>query len=120
MEKKTLGANRDVYCRLSFLFQAANTVGSEPLSRAYNRAMDGVAKKNVLKLSPAIKRSLCKKCNRSLNPGSREIENLSKDQRKECDVLVIKCCCGQVKRFPVGKNRDYKLFSEAEDIEKIV
>lgn len=120
MEKKTLGANRDVYSRLSFLIQAANTVSSEPLSRAYNRAMVGISKKSVLKLSPSIKRSLCKKCNRSLIPGSREIENLSKDQRKECDLLVIKCCCGQVKRFPIGRNRDFELFSETEDIAKII
>ncbi|GME69987.1 hypothetical protein B5S31_g1572 [[Candida] boidinii] len=91
------------------------------LSRVYLKGMNNVSKKTVLKLSPNIKRTICKKCQRSLilpgaNHSNVRMINHSKKQNPENDILEISCYCGKVKRFPVGRNPDHVLFSEKEDI----
>ncbi|RCK62834.1 Ribonuclease P protein subunit RPR2 [Candida viswanathii] len=112
-------ANIDNYARLSHLYQISNQLttshpGLGVLARGYNRNLDLIAKKTVTKVSPHLKRSICKKCNTLLIPGltvTIYIENLSREKLQHCDVLVNKCSnCGECKRFPVGKNRDYQLF----------
>ncbi|KAL6454591.1 Rpp21 Ribonuclease P protein subunit p21 [Candida maltosa Xu316] len=114
-------ANRDNYARLSHLYQIGNNLatstnhsGHEILARGYNRNLDLLSKRTVIKLSPHLKRSLCKSCNSLLIPGltvSVYIENLSKEKSKHNDVLIHKCLnCDKIKRFPVGKNREYVLF----------
>ncbi|ODV80006.1 Rpr2-domain-containing protein [Suhomyces tanzawaensis NRRL Y-17324] len=116
--------HKDHYARISYLFQASSHLALNPqydvLSRHYARTLDLVAKKTVLKLTPALKRQLCKKCNTFLIPGLTvkiHIENLSKAKSLRNDVLVNECLeCGEKKRFPVGQQRDYVLFSEKEDV----
>lgn len=117
--------HKDHYARISFLYQASNKFCLQPkyqiLSRGYGRNLDLVAKKTVLKLSPALKRTLCKKCDMLLIPGltmTMKIENESKAESHHNDVLVHTCIkCGEKRRFPVGKNRHYDLFSEREGVE---
>lgn len=116
--------HKDHYARISYLYQAAgHFAGSEKygiLSRALARNVDLVSKKTVLKLTPALKRTLCKRCNSLLVAGltmAVSIENKAKNQQDVNDVLVHSCTrCGTVKRFPVGRNRDYVLFSEDPDV----
>lgn len=112
-------ANREYYARMSHLYQISNkftTTHSEYqiLARGYNRSLDLIAKKTTTKLSPHLKRTICKKCNTFLIPGltvTIYIENLSKQKQKRADVLINKCSnCGECKRFPIGKNQDYELF----------
>ncbi|CAH2350330.1 ribonuclease P protein subunit Rpr2p [[Candida] railenensis] len=116
--------HKDHYQRISFLYQSsslfANSEKYQVLSRALARNVDLVSKKTVLKLTPAMKRTICKKCHTNLIPGINmkiRIENLSKKQSEKSQVLVHQCNnCLESKRFPIGKNKDYKLFSEREDI----
>ncbi|KAK6460049.1 RNAse P Rpr2/Rpp21/SNM1 subunit domain-containing protein [Scheffersomyces coipomensis] len=115
---------KDHYSRISYLLNASNLFSADSkydiLARGYSRNLDLVSKKTVIKLAPALKRSLCKKCNTLLIPGltmSMSIENTSKKQSPHNDILIHKCIsCNTVKRFPVGSNREYVVFSEREDV----
>lgn len=96
-----------------------STESFETFSRMYLHHMDLVSKKAVLKLHPDIKRTVCKKCSRLQIIGFNKsctlrIVNESKKQVDSCDTLVNQCICGNVKRFPIGKNPAYKLYSEQE------
>ncbi|ANZ73861.1 BA75_00479T0 [Komagataella pastoris] len=105
---------RDQYARISYLYQASAS-SNGILSRMYSRQMDLVAKKTVLKVSPTIKRTICKTCNRHLKPGvtySPEIVNESKKTDAKNDILQLQCICGQIKRFPYGKDPNYKTYHE--------
>ncbi|CUM45193.1 uncharacterized protein AC631_03481 [Debaryomyces fabryi] len=113
----------DNYARISYLYQASSHFATRPkydiLSRAIARNVNLISKKSVTKLSPILKRTICKGCQTLLVPGvneSIEIENQSKEKTPHNDILVHSCkTCGKKKRFPVGKNRTYKLFSEKDD-----
>ncbi|GAW15485.1 hypothetical protein ANO14919_048970 [Xylariales sp. No.14919] len=66
--------------------------------------------KSQVRLSPAIKHTICKFCDTLLIEGETStsvVENKSKQGKKPwADVLVVKCnTCGQVKRFPVQCSR---------------
>ena len=69
-----------------------------------------VSLKGQIRLSPAIKHSVCKGCAALLITGStstRQVENKSRNGRKPwADILVISCnACGRHKRFPLGARR---------------
>lgn len=116
--------SKDHYARVSYLFQAANFYsarGIPVMSRMMARNVDLVLKRTVLKLLPHLRRAMCKKCFTVLVPGltvSMEIENALKDQAKDkADVLVTTCLqCGSHKRYPVGKDREYRMFCEREGV----
>lgn len=114
--------HKDQYQRISFLYQAANAMAFDPateaLGRMYTRAMKDTAKKSVLRLSPTVKRSVCKKCNRVLINGytvKTRITNSSRMANDTSDVLELVCVCGEVKRFPVGQNPDYVVWANREE-----
>ena len=72
--------------------------------------LQAVSLKGQIRLSPAVKHSICKKCHAFLIPGSTMsslIENKSRGGKKPwADVLVQRCnSCGATKRFPVGMKR---------------
>ncbi|KAG7881543.1 hypothetical protein KL937_001166 [Ogataea polymorpha] len=117
---KTVPKN-DHYQRLGFLYQAAAQLDPNgALSRMYLRNMDVVAKKTVLKLDPSLKRTICKKCHRLQLPGrtaSIRIENTSNAKSAENDVLAVSCVCGTLKRYPIGRARDYVLFSDKNEVQ---
>ncbi|KAG7890688.1 hypothetical protein KL905_000973 [Ogataea polymorpha] len=117
---KTVPKN-DHYQRLGFLYQAAAQLDPNgALSRMYLRNMDVVAKKTVLKLDPSLKRTVCKKCHRLQLPGrtaSIRIENTSNAKSAENDVLAVSCVCGTLKRYPIGRARDYVLFSDKNEVQ---
>lgn len=79
-------------------------------SREANRLLShlrGVSRKSQLRLSPATKRTICKRCDSLLIAGmtsSAMVVNDSKDAAKSwADVFEIRCKqCDTVKRFPVG------------------
>ena len=73
----------------------------------------GVAQKSRIKLSPGLKRTICKRCYALLTPGLTSceiIENNSKNGEKSwADVHIVRCtACGAVKRYPVGAKRQPK------------
>lgn len=120
--------SKDHYARVSYLYQVANFYTSQGLptmSRIMARNLDLVSKRTVLKLLPHLKRTICKKCSTMLIPGltmTAEIVNELKDKPDRgkllrADVLVHSCLlCGNTKRFPFGKDPEYKLFCEKEGI----
>lgn len=72
-----------------------------------------VSLKSQIRVSPAIKRSICKFCDTLLVEGqtcTSTVENTSKGGRKPwADVLVIKCrTCHHAKRFPVNAPRQHR------------
>lgn len=81
-----------------------------PASRRLVSELRDVSLKMQLRMSPAMKHSICKNCNTLLLDGSTcstEVENKSKDGKKLwADVLVRKCIvCGLAKRFPLAARR---------------
>jgi ribonuclease P protein subunit RPR2 len=74
-------------------------------------ALRSISQKSQIRLSRAIKRSVCRRCNALLALNSTaKVENLSRGGRKPwADVLVVRCCsCGDLKRYPVGMGEEGK------------
>lgn len=115
---------QDEYERISYLYQLGMTsvknLKLKMLSRGYNRNGNIISKKAVLRLSPHFKRASCKKCDTILVPGltmSVELTNDSKDKNQKSDILVHKCeNCEDIRRFPVGKDREYELFCDQNEV----
>ncbi|CDK27796.1 unnamed protein product [Kuraishia capsulata CBS 1993] len=120
---------KEHHARLSYLYQISTLMAArsessdnekdmETLSRVYARNLDIVSKKAVLKLSPTVKRSICKKCHRRQIEGitmSTRLSNPSKKKTKNNDIMECSCKCGETRRFPIGKNPDFTPFHERED-----
>ncbi|KAK7917120.1 hypothetical protein PG985_010728 [Apiospora marii] len=82
-------------------------------SRHLLTTMRTTSEKAVIRLSPALKHTVCKYCDSLLIEGETcvsVVENASKGGKKPwADVLVIRCkACKGVKRFPVGASRQKK------------
>ncbi|KAI1755757.1 RNAse P Rpr2/Rpp21/SNM1 subunit domain-containing protein [Xylaria castorea] len=122
--------NKHLYSRLSYLHQAAALLGSqventhgsksEPppasdqtrlkLARHLLTDLRATSLKCQIRLSPAMKHSICKFCDTLLIEGETStsvVENKSKHGKKPwADVLVVKCnVCYGAKRFPVQAPR---------------
>lgn len=83
---------------------------SSPQLLAHLRA---VSRKSQIRLAPDLKRSICKRCDALLVPGStstNHLENKSRNGSKPwADVLVVTCiACQAAKRYPVGAKRQPK------------
>lgn len=79
-----------------------------------------VSLKGQIRLSQAMKHSICKRCDALLFPGSTSstrVENKSRGGKKPwADVLVTTChSCGAAKRFPVGGKRQRRRPHRASD-----
>lgn len=159
-------ANRHIFTRLSYLYQAANYLSAagertadtssvpKPPSQAPNgqaqqnpdkvnqtipgddddkdsvrapspaqplRALPhyyishlrGISRKGQSRLSPEVKRAVCKRCDMLLTAGTTaesKVENKSRGGKKHwAEVLVITCVmCRTEKRFPIGADRQTK------------
>ncbi|KAH8165358.1 hypothetical protein CIB48_g2892 [Xylaria polymorpha] len=121
--------NKHLYSRLSYLHQAAAFLGSqvgnthdaksEPpaadqlrlgLARQLLTDLRATSLKSQIRLSPAVKHTICKFCDTLLIEGETStsvVENKSKHGKKSwADVLVVKCnTCHGEKRFPVQSPR---------------
>ncbi|KAN0119532.1 Rpr2 domain containing protein [Hyaloscypha variabilis] len=130
--------NKALHSRVSYLYQAAaylatqqqhsrtsesqdvqlttSTANSpaksplQPASRHMISNLRAVSRKLLIRISPAMKHSICKNCDTMLIDGTtctNEVENKSRGGKKRwADVLVRKCnTCGFEKRFPIGAER---------------
>jgi ribonuclease P protein subunit RPR2 len=120
--------NRPLYSRISFLQQAATYLthasgvegtgrseskrkpGAEGAARRLVTDLRSVSLKARIRLSPAVKQTLCKYCDALLieeETCTTVVENKSKGGRKPwADMLVRKChACGNVKRHPLNSAR---------------
>jgi len=81
-----------------------------PSSRRLISDLRSVTLKGQVRISPAMKQSICKKCDTLLIDGStctNEVENKSRGGKKPwADVLVRRChICSLEKRFPMAAKR---------------
>ena len=93
-------------------------------SRHLISQLRSVSLKGQIRLSQAMKHSICKRCDALLVPGSTSstrIENKSRGGKKAwADVLVVTCqSCSAVKRFPVGAKRQCRRHLRANDTKPI-
>ncbi|KAJ1825602.1 Ribonuclease P protein subunit p21 [Coemansia sp. RSA 2703] len=121
--------NRELYERMNFLYQSSqfyaqlaqvpasteqsphssnsNTAQSSllPLSRFYAKEMRTIARKSVLRISPHIKRELCKSCSTPLVPGvscTKRVKGKKKARR-----LITTCnFCGSQKRLMANSDSE--------------
>ena len=90
--------------------QRRDAVEVQGVSRRLVTDLREVTLKTMMRMSPDMKRTICKFCNTILVEGktcSSIVENKSKNGRKPwADVLVMKCnTCGREKRVPVQAPR---------------
>ncbi|KAF2465970.1 Rpr2-domain-containing protein [Lindgomyces ingoldianus] len=93
--------------------QLSATRGNSGLALQLGAHLRSVSLKGQVRLSPHLKRSLCKTCNAVLVPGQNStqvLQNKSKGERKPwADVLLIQCkLCGSQKRYPIGATRQQR------------
>ncbi|TVY83147.1 Ribonuclease P protein subunit rpr2 [Lachnellula suecica] len=100
---------------------AISEAAYRPASRRLVADLRAVTLKGQMRISPAMKHTLCKKCDTLLVDGStctNQVENKSKGGKKPwADVLVRRChTCGSEKRFPMAaerqKRRPYRQLPE--------
>ncbi|KAI0773904.1 RNAse P Rpr2/Rpp21/SNM1 subunit domain-containing protein [Fomes fomentarius] len=125
-------ANRDIIQRINFLYQAStylNTIAqwtplnhgqvyhkdrgktrnsirnpqnTSELSRSYVSTMRIVGQKAMVRMDPSIKRTLCKKCDTILVPGSTSSVRI-KTRRGHGQIVTYTChTCGTVRRIPAA------------------
>ena len=90
--------------------EPTKTTSLSAASRRMLSQLRGVSLKSQIRLSPAIKHSICNRCEGLLVPGSSSstyIENKSRGGKKPwADVLVTECkTCGSTTRIPIGAKR---------------
>lgn len=89
---------------------AKHFVEASALTRHLNSHLRAVSLRSQIRLTPALKNTICKRCDTLLKPESTStsrLENKSCGGKKPwADVLVVACkACGHVKRYPVGAKR---------------
>jgi ribonuclease P protein subunit RPR2 len=87
-----------------------STKAHQAAARHLVKDLRAVSQKSQMRISPAMKHSMCKSCDTMLVEGSTcisEVENRSKGVKKPwADTLVLKCTvCGSARRFPLGAER---------------
>ncbi|KAF0471700.1 Rpr2-domain-containing protein [Gigaspora margarita] len=114
--------HRELYQRMDFLYQAATlmtTITSTntkksliPLSRFHISTMKSIGTKQVLRIDPSIKRTLCKRYDSVLLPGV--ISQIRIKSKPEPQLQMMCTQCGTAHGYPIRKG--YQLFSEKQRI----
>ncbi|XP_050354508.1 uncharacterized protein LOC126776231 [Nymphalis io] len=103
----------DCLQRINFLYQISKKVVEKnpALSAYYGNLALSVAKKNVLKIHPDIKRQLCKKCHCILiDKKSARVKIKNENKRK---LIQLTCnTCKMNKYFPANKGKSHRLWLE--------
>lgn len=110
----------------SILHSSVNEGSIDTLGRSRHliSQLRSVSLKGQIRLSQAMKHSICKRCDSLLVPGSTSstrVENKSRGGKKPwADVLIVTChSCSAVKRFPVGGKRQRRRPLRASDTKLI-
>ncbi|KAI9294927.1 Rpr2-domain-containing protein [Neoconidiobolus thromboides FSU 785] len=137
--------NKEILLRMNFLYQASNLMsnidikypqkedskGSEDkstglegrkltgLSRAYLSNLKSISKKLVIKMDPAIKRNICKRCNSNLILGKtcsiKAIEPNDKEGEKKKHIKLEYTCQFCYYKKSYLQNPEYQLFSDKKE-----
>ncbi|KAJ1931844.1 Ribonuclease P protein subunit p21, partial [Linderina pennispora] len=108
---------RETYERMNFLYQSAQFYAQLsqnsnpetsllPLARFYSKEMRSIARKSVSRLSPHVKRGICKVCSTPLLPGISCTKRASRGAKRP-RVTTTCTYCGTHKSLP--SNPDYVL-----------
>ncbi|XP_034489889.1 uncharacterized protein LOC117793631 [Drosophila innubila] len=84
--KRKVLTQRHVCSRMNFLYQAANLMAhnnNNTLAAYYGKLCRNVGTKALMHMSPALKRTLCKRCSLPLLPGVNTMLQLDEQQQKE-------------------------------------
>ncbi|KAK0485338.1 Rpr2-domain-containing protein [Armillaria luteobubalina] len=127
--------NKDIIQRLNFLYQASvylNGVTSQSprrrkrvttgdLSRSYVTSMKVVGRKTVVKMDPSVKRTICKRCNTILVPGSTVTIRANKSA-SHGHVMAYTCThCKTTRRIPAPPGKkvpsEHAVFCGQEQVE---
>lgn len=98
-----------------------NHLKGSGLSRHMSYQMRAISLKSQIKLTPEVKRTVCKGCESLLVPGqscTEDVENSSRNGSKPwADVLVVRCnaCCME-KRYPTGAKRQTEKTTRSKNI----
>jgi len=106
-KKATTGPRPEAVPRLHHLYKAAHLVSAGPggqvgrvLSAHYTGLVVGVSQKSVLRLTPEVKRTICKGCRCLLLPGKLRFVKQSGGH------IEVRCPrCSAVKNFPLKKKK---------------
>ncbi|XP_059610940.1 uncharacterized protein LOC132257901 [Phlebotomus argentipes] len=104
---------RDTFHRMNYLQQASKLMAgrNDFLSSYFGTQCKAIGKKSVLKMEPAVKRSLCKKCSIFLKPGETADIDVKETPQK---VSIISCRrCGFRKRYHI--NSKYSMWLDNPD-----
>ncbi|PRP87815.1 ribonuclease P protein subunit p21-like [Planoprotostelium fungivorum] len=101
--------NIETFERMNFLYQAAHlTAGVSPqLSRFYSSTVKKISTKTVSRLSPEIKRTICKICTSLLIPGYSSTVRIQGQKQRHLSVTCD--YCGKIKRFRHEKKEKKKI-----------
>uniref|UniRef100_A0A182KG61 Uncharacterized protein n=1 Tax=Anopheles christyi TaxID=43041 RepID=A0A182KG61_9DIPT len=105
---------------MNYLYQASALMSDTcpQLSAAYGKLAKSIGKKAVLRMEPAIKRTLCVRCGVLLNPvTTADIHDFRHKQL--CYVQVTCKLCGYSKRFYNSKNHQLWLDNPSSVVERI-
>ncbi|EEB05300.1 RNase P subunit Rpr2 [Schizosaccharomyces japonicus yFS275] len=97
---------QDQHSRMSYLYQASMLLGTQTdelgLARQYASTIRSISQKNVLRVHPHIKRTICKRCDTPFVYGKtcRVSYEISSAKKPELDRVLRTCAvCGATKRF---------------------
>jgi ribonuclease P protein subunit RPR2 len=99
------GHSSDMFKRMNFLYQASHWMllssGNPNLSRFYNHNLQRLSTRNVIRMTPNVKRKICKRCHTLLIPS---ISATIRVKPRRENHLVITCdYCGCFRRFITPK-----------------
>ncbi|CAH2241698.1 ribonuclease P protein subunit rpr2 isoform X2 [Pararge aegeria] len=112
----------DSFQRINYLYQISkHMAGINPvLSAYYGNLIVNVAKKNVLKIHPDIKRQICKKCRSTLVDGTSAKMKIKNKDKSKCIEWICNTC-GTKKVFPADKDKDHRVWLERpEAVEEVI
>ncbi|XP_052891920.1 ribonuclease P protein subunit p21 [Anopheles moucheti] len=111
---------RETLERMNFLYQAATLMSqtNPQLSASYGKLAKSIGKKAVIRMEPAIKRTLCVRCGVLLNPATTA-DVVDFRHKQLCYVQVNCKLCGYVKRFYNSKNHHLWLDNPSSLVEQI-
>ncbi|XP_047034183.1 ribonuclease P protein subunit rpr2 [Helicoverpa zea] len=103
----------DSFQRMNYLYQISKLIAEKNpmLSSYYGNLIVNVAKKNVLKIHPDIKRQICKKCRCILI--HKETATMKIKRKHKSKIIEWTCkTCSAKRNFPTNKDNDHRVWLE--------
>lgn len=105
--------NKETFQRMNYLYQAASLStlqNQDSLAHFYANTLRSIGKKNVLRLDPSIKRSICVRCDAILIPAISSNARFKKRGGRYARVMTCDKC-KSVKSMPLD-DPSYELYHD--------